>query len=65
MNRHFYAVNWNNSYPVGQAIELTEDDGSLTHTQTRSEAWELGSGESVVMVDGKRGGYSLSRIKAR
>mgnify|MGYP000338848993 CR=1 FL=1 len=59
------AKEWNDTYPSGQSVCLTEDSGSLTHTQTRSEAWELGSGESVVMVTGKSGGYSLDRIKAQ
>ncbi len=56
---------WNDSYPVGQSIELIEDDGSLTYTQTRSLAWELDSGITVVMVTGRSGGYLLDRIKAR
>ena len=43
----------------GQAVALKEDDGSITHTQTRSIAWELGHGEAVIQVDGKRGGYHL------
>ena len=56
---------WNDTHPIGQPIALTEDDGSLTYTQTRSHAWLLGSGVPVVKVDGKTGGYLLSRIKAR
>lgn len=59
------AEQWNDTYPAGQPVELTEDDGSITHTQTRSIAWELGHGEPVVKVDGKTGGYLLERIKAR
>ncbi len=56
---------WNDTYPVGQPIALTEDDGSLTYTQTRSAAWKLGDGVIVVLVSGKSGGYALNRIKAR
>ena len=56
---------WNDKYTVGQPVYLTEDGGSTTATQTRSIAWDLGHGQSVVQVDGKRGGYSLDRIKAR
>ncbi len=59
------AQEWNNIYSVGQSICLTEDDGSITATQTKSQAWELGHGQAVIKVDGKRGGYSLDRIKAR
>ena len=56
---------WNSTYGVGQSVYVTEDDGSLTATQTRSDAWDLGSGEPVIKVTGKTGGYSLKRIKAR
>lgn len=59
------AEQWNNTYPSGQPVYLTEDDGSLTATQTRSNAWELGSKEAVVMITGRTGGYSLKRIEAR
>jgi hypothetical protein len=59
------AKEWNNTYPTCQPVYLTEDDGSLTATQTRSKAWELGCGTPVVSVDGKTGGYLLERIKAR
>lgn len=56
------AQEWNNAYLVGQHVHLVEDDGSVTHTQTRSEAWELGHGAPVVKVIGKTGGYLLERI---
>lgn len=56
---------WNRTYPAVQPVYLTEDDGSITATQTRSRAWELGSGETVVLITGRSGGYSLSRIEAR
>lgn len=59
------AQEWNDKYPVGQLVELIEDNGSVTHTKTRSEAWELGHGKPVIMVVGKSGGYLLSRIRAR
>jgi hypothetical protein len=59
------AQEWNDRYPVGQPVYLTEDNSSITATQTRSVAWELGHGEPVVKVTGKSGGYQLSRIRAR
>ncbi len=59
------AEKWNYTYGVGQPISLIEDDGSLTFTQTRSEAWELGDGTPVIKVTGRTGGYSLKRIAAR
>lgn len=59
------AAEWNIQYPVDQPIALTEDDGSVTYTQTRSIAWDLNGDTTVVKVDGKTGGYDLSRIEAR
>lgn len=56
---------WNRLHPVGIGVYLVEDDGSVTVTKTRSIAWDLGCGEPVVKVDGKRGGYLLSRITVR
>lgn len=58
------ADEWNAKYKPGQAVHLVEDDGSVTHTVTRSKAWPLGHGEPVVKVVGKVGGYQLSRITA-
>jgi len=54
---------FNEMIPVGSPVILIEDDGSQTATWTRSEAWELGSGTPVVKVEGRTGGYLLSRIK--
>jgi len=54
---------WNKAFEVGQTIELTEDDGSITYTVTRSYAWDL-CGTPVIKVDGKTGGYMLDRIRA-
>lgn len=59
------AIFWNNTYPVGQPIELREDDGSITYTQAISRAWTLADGTHVVSVEGKSGGYSLERIEPR
>lgn len=58
------AKEWNRRYGLGQSVNLTEDDGSITVTHTISEAWVLGHGQPVIKVDGKRGGYSLDRIEA-
>lgn len=59
------AQEWNDRYPVGQSVYVTEDDGSLSVSQTRSKAWELGSGQAVISVDNRTGSYSLDRIKVR
>ena len=57
------AEQWNQSHKVGAGVLVKMDDGRLWHTRTRSEAWELGHGQPVVMLEGKSGGYDLSRIK--
>lgn len=58
------AKEFNEWYPVGTAVILTDDFGKEHQTNTRSPAWELGHGDSVVSVDGRSGGYDLDRIKA-
>ena len=57
------AEEFNESYPVGVKVILTNDVGGEITTNTRSEAWDL-CGTPVVKVDGLRAGYSLDRIKA-
>ena len=53
---------FNEWYPVGTAVILTDDFGKEHHTSTRSIAWEL-CGTPVVSVLGRSGGYDLDRIK--
>lgn len=48
---------------IGQAVEVTRDDGSKEVRSTRSEAWVLPCGVPVVMLTGISGGYALSRVK--
>jgi hypothetical protein len=50
-------------WPVGIAVVVTLDDGSQFQTATRSEPWQLGHGEWVVLVDGIVGGYVLRRVR--
>jgi len=54
---------FNERIPIGSPVTLIEDDGSQTTTCTRSKAWKLRSGASVVKVEGKTGIYDLSRIR--
>jgi hypothetical protein len=54
---------WNERYPPGTAVDLTDDLGVVHRTRTRSEAWCLGHGEPVVAVEGRSGSYLLERIK--
>lgn len=55
------AEQWNDQNKVGCGVLVKLDDGSLFHTKTRSEAWTLGGGHPVVMLEGKSGGYDLTR----
>ena len=56
---------WNRDNPPGTPVWLTDDSGKRHETVTRSEAWMLGSGHPVVMVEGRTGGYLLDRIEVR
>ncbi len=56
------AEDFNDWYPVGTPVILSDDFGEDHQTVTRSAAWEVG-GTPVVMVTGRSGGYDLGRIK--
>jgi hypothetical protein len=53
---------FNRSCPVGTHVAVVRDDGSVLETKTRSEAWLVGDGTPVVMVEGISGGYLLERV---
>jgi hypothetical protein len=53
---------WNEHYPPGTEVVLTNDLGHVERTKTRSTAWLLYSGQPVVKVDGRAGGYLLTRV---
>lgn len=57
------AEKWNQKHRPGIGVLVKLDDGKLWHTKTRSEAWELGHGQAVIMLEGKVGGYDLQRVK--
>ena len=57
------ASEWNAKHKIGRGVIVRLDDGKLKYTKTRSEAWELGHGQPVVMVEGISGGYDLARVK--
>ncbi len=63
MSNESVVQEWNERYPPGTDVLLTNDDGEVEETKTRSIAWLLGSGHSVVSVEGRTGGYLLERIK--
>lgn len=46
----------------GVHVLVVEDVGrGITLTKTRSEPWRLGDGTEVVLLEGRSGGYQLSR----
>lgn len=57
------AAEWNAQHKPGIGVLVKLDDGKLWHTKTRSEAWELGHGQPVVALEGRSGGYDLSRVR--
>jgi hypothetical protein len=58
------AALWNRRFPIGTRVRYHPVKGERKHieTKTRSEAWELGSGVSVVKIDGRSGGVALSHL---
>ena len=58
---------WNVSYPIGTKVRVTlvkkgrgrKRPEETFDTATRSVAWPLGHGETVVLVHSKTGGYSV------
>jgi hypothetical protein len=58
------ADRWNARYPVGTPVAAypwVRADEPL-HTRTRTPAWRLGHGDSVVSVDGHTGGICLTHV---
>lgn len=58
------ADRWNQRYPVGTPVAaypwVRADEPLLT--RTRTPAWRLGHGDSVVSVDGHAGGIALTHV---
>jgi hypothetical protein len=59
------AEEWNFRYPPGTEVLYYPLRGREDYvmTRTRSEAWELGDGTPVVLVEGKTGGISLEHLR--
>lgn len=48
----------------GLTVQVKEDGGQRTViTRTRSATWKLASGHEVVLLEGRSGGYSTSRVQ--
>ena len=47
----------------GTEVVVRLDSGEDWRTRTRSEPWQLGSGDWVVLLVGRSGGYLLTRVR--
>lgn len=58
------AEDFNKKYPIGRKFIYfpVKGDGNGEKTQTRSIAWELGHGETVVKIEGRSGGVAVSHL---
>lgn len=54
-------VIWNEKYPVGTCVSVTDDSGNVTEDVTRSKAWDVW-GSPVIWLEGRTGGYPLERV---
>ncbi len=55
---------FNKIFKNGDDVIYIDDAGNEHKTKTRSIAWDLASGSSVVAIVGRRGGHDIERIKA-
>lgn len=58
------AEKWNQHFPVGTPVAYHPilDEEKSVLTKTRSEAWTLGCGNSVVKIEGRTGGVLLESL---
>ena len=54
---------FNRKFPIGSDVVYMDDQCNEILTRTRSEAWALDHGTVVVKLEGKVGGYDITRIK--
>jgi len=58
------AEQWNQQYLVGQEVRLKETGGSVFVTTTKTQAFDRGMGEPVVVLHGREGAFPLVRVDA-
>lgn len=51
------------THAPGTPVIVMRDDGREEPTRTRSQAWNLGDGSGVVLLEGISGGFSLCRVR--
>ena len=54
---------WNRKHPIGTAVCLQRDDGTIFTTRTRAEADVLSGHTAVIWVEGITGCYLLDRVE--
>jgi hypothetical protein len=57
-----WAEDWNKQHRVGTPVFVILDDGSHVRSVTRSDAYLLGHGQAVILLDGFKGCYALDRV---
>jgi hypothetical protein len=59
------ASEWNDRFPVGTAVRYWPISGQpeTVVSKTRSPAWELGSGHTVVKIEGRTGGVAVEALE--
>ena len=59
------AEQFNELYPKGTRVRYYSIRGEDSYTEetTRSEAWELGDGSPVVLLEGRSGGFSIEHLR--
>lgn len=54
---------FNQQYPLGTPVIVTDDFGYEHQSTVESVAWTLGRHSNVVKVKGFSGGYDIDRVK--
>lgn len=60
---HILVRQWNERHPPGTPVEVTHDFGVKSQTTTTSVAWLDGACNPLVLLESRRGGYLLTRVK--
>lgn len=55
---------WNRQHRIGTPVTVRRSDGSTVHTVTKSDAYLLGHGQAVILLEGISGCYALDRVTA-
>ena len=53
---------FNSKVSVGDEVIYIDDFDVEHKTRTRTLAWDIGSGSTLVSIEGKTGGYDVDRI---